>query len=287
MKRLFAENYDERLLLDAGLLRQDDKGAQCFARFRNRLMFPIRNLRGQTIAFGGRVLTDKDQPKYLNSPETPVFQKRRTVYGIHELRRVRNLESIVVVEGYTDTLALARCGIENVTATLGTAVTREHAQQLFRLCNTLTFCFDGDAAGHRAAATALRQVLPVLRDGRAIRFMLLPEGEDPDSLVCRVGQAAFAAQLRTAIPLSGFLFQRLAENSGFGTPRRTCRFQRRGTSDARSDSIRHPARFADRLSGDTCRAQCNAFEVDPEPASAVTQIRQIPPQPPALFKHPR
>lgn len=210
MQSLFGKDYDKKLLLDAGLLKEKD--GQCYAQFRNRLMFPIRNPRGQTIAFGGRTLTGEKQPKYLNSPETPVFQKRRALYGIHELRRAKKLESVLVVEGYMDAITLVQNGIENVTATLGTAVTPEHAQQLFRLCSTLTFCFDGDAAGYKAAATALRQVLPTLRDGREIRFMLLPRDEDPDSLVAREGPGAFTERVLKAMPLSDFLFRHLSEN---------------------------------------------------------------------------
>ncbi len=216
IKSLFKKDYDEELLSRAGLLTAKDN--RHYARFRNRLIFPIRNPRGQTIAFGGRVLADSEQPKYLNSPETPIFRKRRTLYGVHELRHVKKLEHILVVEGYMDTVALAQHGIENVAATLGTAITSEHARQLLRTCNVLKFCFDGDAAGYKAAIDAMQQVLPVFKDGYDIRFTLLPEGEDPDSLITKQGREAFEALTQKAIPLSNFLFRHLTKDSDLTSP---------------------------------------------------------------------
>jgi len=164
-------------------------------------MFPIRDLRGRTIAFGGRVIGD-GKPKYLNSPETAVFHKGRELYGLFEARRSqKNLSRLLVVEGYMDVVALAQNQIEFAVATLGTATSDEHIQRMFRQVSEIIFCFDGDAAGRRAAWKAMLTVLPHLSDGRSARFMFLPEGDDPDSLVRRIGQAAFLAQLAASTRL--------------------------------------------------------------------------------------
>jgi DNA primase len=180
-----------------------------YDRFRDRIMFPILDRRGRTIAFGGRII-DEGEPKYLNSPETPVFHKGNELYGFYEARQaVRKLECIIVVEGYMDVVALAQNGIEYAVASLGTATTREQIQKLFRTVNEIIFCFDGDQAGYKAAWRALEHTLPLFRDGLEARFMFLPTDEDPDSLVRKEGKQGFQSRLKNAVPLSEFLFERL------------------------------------------------------------------------------
>ena len=206
-----ATEVDRQQLLTAGLVIARDSGG-FYDRFRERIMFPIRDTRGRTIAFGGRILST-GEPKYLNSPETPVFHKGRELYGLYEARRAeRKLERLLVVEGYMDVVMLAAHGIHNVVGTLGTATTSEHLRRIFGVVPEVTFCFDGDRAGRDAAWRALQVSLPSLHDGRQIRFMLLPEGEDPDSLVRREGAAAFNQRLGESIPLSQFLLDSLARD---------------------------------------------------------------------------
>lgn len=174
-------------------------------------MFPIRDRRGRVIAFGGRILGE-GKPKYLNSPETPLFHKGSELYGLFEARQaLRHIERLVVVEGYMDVLALAQYGIRYAVATLGTATTERHLESLFRICSEVVFCFDGDRAGREAAWKALQVVLPQLRDGRQVRILLLPEGEDPDTLVRAEGGGAFAERLATARPLAEFFFDWLTQ----------------------------------------------------------------------------
>jgi DNA primase len=177
-------------------------------------MFPIRDTRGRVIAFGGRVLGD-DKPKYLNSPETPIFHKGQELYGLFEARQNnRNLDEIMVVEGYMDVIALAQQGLRNAVATLGTATSDEHVKRMFRLVPNILFCFDGDPAGRKAAWRALEATLPSLQDGRRARFMFLPEGEDPDSLVRAEGTDAFRARLHLqSLPLADYFFQQLSEEA--------------------------------------------------------------------------
>ncbi|MFP5506069.1 MAG: DNA primase [Gammaproteobacteria bacterium] len=198
----------------AGLLIKKEDGGKdgrgYYDRFRDRIMFPIHDRRGRVIGFGGRVMGD-DTPKYLNSPETPVFHKGRELYGLFEARkRERKLERLLVVEGYMDVVALAQYGIGNVVATLGTATTHEHLEQLYRVVPEVVFCFDGDRAGRAAARRALENALPVLKDGRQARFLFLPEGEDPDSLVRKEGKELFLKRIGESVPLSEFLFEALA-----------------------------------------------------------------------------
>ncbi len=205
---LGSDESTRALLLSAGLLiRRDDGGTH--DRFRNRVMFPILDRRGRTIGFGGRVLGD-ETPKYLNSPETPVFHKGRELYGLYQARsHGRRLERLLVVEGYMDVLGLAQVGIHNAVATLGTAATEEHLKRLFPLCPDVVFCFDGDEAGRRAAWRALENALPQMRDGRQASFMFLSEGEDPDSLVRARGRSEFEAETTRAASLGTFLFDHL------------------------------------------------------------------------------
>lgn len=194
-------------LLAAGLVIE--KNGRHYDRFRDRIMFPIRDQRGRVVGFGGRALGDAE-PKYLNSPETPVFRKRRELYGLYQARkRDRDLNGLIVVEGYMDVLALSQSGICNAVATLGTATTNEHLERLFRVAPEIRFCFDGDSAGKRAAWRALETALPLLRQGRYVGFIFMPEGEDPDSLIRKLGASRFAAQAR-GVPLSEFLFDTLS-----------------------------------------------------------------------------
>ena len=192
----------------AGMLIEKSSSKR-YDRFRDRIMFPIVDRRGRTIAFGGRIIDD-GEPKYLNSPETPIFHKGYELYGFYQARQtVRNLQRIIVVEGYMDVVALAQNGIEYAVASLGTATTKDQIQKLFRSVHQLVVCYDGDQAGHKAAWRALENTLPILRDGLEAKFLFLPDGEDPDSMVRKEGKQAFETRLNDAIPLSQFLFDKL------------------------------------------------------------------------------
>ena len=208
LERAFPD-YQDAALETAGLVVKGDGGKR-YDRFRDRVMFPIHDGRGRIVGFGGRVL-DRGEPKYLNSPETPLFSKGRELYGLWLARNaIRDAERVVVVEGYMDVVALAQHGVEYAVATLGTSTTNAHAQKLFRLTDNVVFCFDGDAAGRKAAWRALENTLPVLADGKNPRFLFLPEGEDPDDYVRRRGRAAFEDALAHAMPLSDFLVTELS-----------------------------------------------------------------------------
>lgn len=196
-------------LLAVGLVIRKDNGKH-YDRFRDRIMFPIRDSRGRCIGFGGRVM-GQEEPKYLNSPETVLFHKGRELYGLYEARQaIRNIERLVVVEGYMDVIGLARHGIDFAAATLGTATTDDHLNRLFRICDEVHFCFDGDRAGKAAAWRALETALPQIREGRQIRFVFLPEGQDPDSYVQNHGAGAFEDAMNQALALSDFLVEELA-----------------------------------------------------------------------------
>ncbi len=204
------------LLARAGLIAEKDDGG-AYDRFRDRIMFPIRDRRGRAIAFGGRILAG-DGPKYLNSPETPIFHKGRELYGLFEARKaLRRIERLLVVEGYMDVVALAQHGIRNAVATLGTATTTDHLEVLYRVAPEVVFCFDGDRAGREAAWRALDNALPAMGEGRQARFLFLPEGEDPDTLVRREGADAFAARIDQATPLSVFFFEALRRRADTST----------------------------------------------------------------------
>ena len=202
-------NHERQLLIDSGMVIDKPDEKKTYDRFRERIMFPIRDLRGRVIAFGGRIIGD-GKPKYLNSPETPVFHKSRELYGLYEARRLnKKLEQLLVVEGYMDVVALAQHGIHFAVATLGTATTSEHLERLFRMVSRVVFCFDGDSAGRNAAWKALQIALPHLRDGRSARFLFVPDGEDPDSLVRAEGKEKFMGRIETAQQLSEFFFDKL------------------------------------------------------------------------------
>jgi DNA primase len=210
LKAMGDSEEQQALLKKSGMLVENETG-RTYDRFRDRVVFPIRDQRGRTIAFGGRVLGD-DKPKYLNSPETEIFHKGRELYGLYQARKAnRHLERILVVEGYMDVIALAQHGIDNATATLGTATSRNHLERIYRLCPEVVFCFDGDEAGRKAAFRALEAALPCMEDGRQARFLFLPEGEDPDTAVRKGGAEHFQALLRDAVPLETFLFDSVAE----------------------------------------------------------------------------
>lgn len=208
--------FPKEALKAAGLLASKENGRD-FDWFRDRVVFPIRDRRGRIAGFGGRVIGE-GVPKYLNSPETPVFRKHKEVYGLHELlNEVRKPEFILVVEGYMDVMALAQFGIPNAVATLGTATSGDHINLLFRYTNELVFCFDGDSAGRGAAWKALEASLTALREGRQLRFLELPEKHDPDSLVRSEGTGRFLERVKTAKPFSDYFFAHLAEHLDLGT----------------------------------------------------------------------
>jgi DNA primase len=210
LKALGTSDERKQQLLKTGMLVENEKG-RTYDRFRDRIMFPIRDARGRVIAFGGRVLGD-DKPKYLNSPETPIFQKGRELYGLYQARRAnRQLDRIIIVEGYMDVIALAQSGISNATATLGTATSDIHLEKIYRICPEVVFCFDGDNAGRQAATRALEAALGCMQDGRQARFLFLPEGEDPDTLVRAKGADHFHELVANATPLETFLYESLGE----------------------------------------------------------------------------
>ena len=211
--------YDDPLLEESGLvIVSDDDGGKRYDRFRDRVMFPIRNVKGECIGFGGRVLGD-DKPKYLNSPETPVFHKGRELYGLFEARTaIREQGYALVTEGYMDVVALAQLGFPNAVATLGTACTPDHVQKLLRFTDAVVFSFDGDSAGRRAARKALDGALPHATDTRSIKFLFLPPEHDPDSFVRAHGSDAFARMIADAVPLSRFLVDAASEQCDLGTP---------------------------------------------------------------------
>ena len=212
LQRQLAQSFDTSLLLEAGLLTKNDAG-KTWDRFRDRIIFPIFDNRGRAIGFGGRVL-DQGEPKYLNSPETPVFHKGHELYGLYQVKQsVRQLDRLLVVEGYMDVVALSQHGVDNAVAALGTATTGEQVQKLFRNCHEIIFCYDGDQAGRKAAWRALENTLPVLRDGMVARFLFLPEGEDPDSYIRKHGHEAFIEQMQQAQTLSTFFFERLRQQT--------------------------------------------------------------------------
>ena len=212
LKALALSDEDVSLMIDAGLLIDQPEEKKRYDRFRDRIIFPIRDLRGRTIAFGGRIIGD-GKPKYLNSPETTVFHKGRELYGLYEARKSKaKLDRILVVEGYMDVVALAQHGIHFAVATLGTATTIEHVERLFRQVSEIIFCFDGDLAGRNAAWKALLIVLPLLSDGRSAKFLFVPDGEDPDSLVRSEGSEGFVKRLQQADTFVDWFFRKIQQD---------------------------------------------------------------------------
>ncbi|MHA2717847.1 DNA primase [Vibrio owensii] len=211
VRKNFGQNKDNQdMLVTGGMLIENDKGNR-YDRFRGRIMFPIRDRRGRVIGFGGRVLGD-GTPKYLNSPETPIFHKGKELYGLYEvLQAYREPPRILVVEGYMDVVALAQYGVDYSVASLGTSTTGDHIQMLFRQTNTVVCCYDGDRAGKEAAWRALENALQYLKTGNTLKFLFLPDGEDPDSYVRKYGKQAFEQQIEQATPLSSYLFDNLIE----------------------------------------------------------------------------
>ncbi|WP_312317307.1 DNA primase [Atlantibacter hermannii] len=217
LKRFGGNDENRQSLIDAGMLVTNDKG-RSYDRFRERVMFPIRDKRGRVIGFGGRVLGD-GQPKYLNSPETDIFHKGRQLYGLYEAQLSSPEPArLLVVEGYMDVVALAQYDINYAVASLGTSTTADHIQLLFRVTNNVICCYDGDRAGRDAAWRALETALPYMNDGWQLRFMFLPDGEDPDTLVRKEGKDAFEARMEQAQPLSTFLFNSLMPQVDLSTP---------------------------------------------------------------------
>lgn len=217
IKKQFSGEFDEKILTQVGLLAKKE-GDRSYDRFRGRIMFPIKDMRGRVIAFGGRALGDA-MPKYINSPETPLFHKSNSLYGLYEARRSPGrISQLIIVEGYMDVVALAQHDIRNCVATLGTATNSQHVGNLLRYCSDLIFCFDGDRAGNAAAWKALEQILPEFNDGIDIRFAFMPLGEDPDSLIRNAGKDKFLALLQESLSLSEFFFKKLSAEIDISTP---------------------------------------------------------------------
>jgi DNA primase len=221
LKALGASEAERARLLQVGLIIERERKTGVdpgyYDRFRDRVMFPIRDARGRTLGFGGRVL-DKGEPKYLNSPETELFHKGRELYGLFEARQAsRALSRLLVVEGYMDVVRLHQAGVTYAVATLGTATTPDHLARIFRICNEVVFCFDGDRAGRAAAWRALENALSQVREGRQIKFLFLPDGHDPDSLVGEEGKDAFEARIQQALPLSEYFLKHLSAQVDIST----------------------------------------------------------------------
>jgi len=228
LKRLGSSPKGREQLFEAGLIKENERG-RVFDRFRGRIMFPIRDRRGRTIAFGGRLIDPEAKgPKYLNSPETTLFHKSEALYGFWEARQaLGRLDRVLVVEGYMDVIALAQQGIRYAVATLGTATTREHLEQLFRQTSEVIFCFDGDRAGQEAAWRAMNNALPAMREGREARFLFLPQGEDPDSLVQQEGREAFETRMESqSVAFSEFFFRELTHRHDLSSRERRASFAR-------------------------------------------------------------
>lgn len=216
LQRLGKTQEDRKLLMENGLVISKDNG-RAYDRFRDRLMFPILDRRGRAIAFGGRIL-NTGEPKYLNSPETPLFKKGNEMFGLYQaMSSIRKKAKVLIVEGYTDVLALSQHGIDYSVATLGTATTQIHARVLFHLAPEIVFCFDGDNAGRIAAWRALEAVLPLMYDGYQVSFVFLPQGHDPDSLVQEEGLEGFETRIAEAEPIENFIFDKLRASTNFGS----------------------------------------------------------------------
>jgi DNA primase len=227
LKALGQNDEDKHLLIEGGMLIHQEQEKKLYDRFRHRIMFPIRDTRGRVIGFGGRVLGD-DKPKYLNSPETPVFHKGQELYGLYEARLAyRELPRLLVVEGYMDVVSLAQFGIGYGVATLGTACGPDHLDRAFKYTNEVVFCFDGDKAGRSAAHRALEAAIEAMTDGRTVKFLFLPEGEDPDTLVRQIGPDKFERMIELAVPFEDYLFDAVAEGLNIRTMEGRATFSKR------------------------------------------------------------
>ncbi len=227
LKALAQNDEDKHLLIEGGMLIHHEQDKKLYDRFRHRIMFPIRDIRGRVIGFGGRVLGD-DKPKYLNSPETPVFHKGQELYGLYEARQAyRDLPRLLVVEGYMDVVSLAQFGIRYGVATLGTACGEDHLEKAFKYTNEVVFCFDGDKAGRSAAHRALEASLTTMADGHTVKFLFLPEGEDPDTLVRKIGPDKFENMISMGVPLEDQLFDVAAEGLNIRTMEGRATFAKR------------------------------------------------------------
>lgn len=227
LKALGQNDEDKHLLIEGGMLIHQEQEKKLYDRFRHRIMFPIRDTRGRVIGFGGRVLGD-DKPKYLNSPETPVFHKGQELYGLYEARLAyRELPRLLVVEGYMDVVSLAQFGIGYGVATLGTACGPDHLDRAFKYTNEVVFCFDGDKAGRSAAHRALEASIDTMIDGRTVKFLFLPEGEDPDTLVRQIGPDKFERMIELAVPFEDYLFDAVAEGINIRTMEGRATFSKR------------------------------------------------------------
>jgi DNA primase len=271
------EGVSPDLAAESGLIRRDDETGRVFELFYNRVMFPIRDRRGRTISFGGRIMGD-GQPKYVNGPETTLFSKRRNLYALDRAREaVRGGGTVVVVEGYMDVIALHQAGFQGAVAPLGTALTEEQLQELWRLSPAPVLCFDGDAAGGRAAARAAELVLPLLAADRSLKLARLAPAEDPDSLVRRQGASAFQAVLDAARPLSDVLYELLRQDGLGSTPEQRAAFRTRLEEAAR--------RIPDKvLSGEYRRELHNRF-FDEQRQARTTKGQKAPPRPHPIVRH--
>ena len=225
INNLGSNESDQKKLLDTGMIVKNEAG-RTYDRFRDRIVFPIRDRQGRVIAFGGRVLGN-EKPKYLNSPETSIFRKSSELYGLYEAKLSnRSLTRLLVTEGYLDVIALAQFGIDYSVATLGTSTNKKHLERIFRICPEVIFCFDGDQAGRKAALKALEATLPTMLDGRQARFLFLPDGEDPDTLIRAKGKDYLESLISSAKPLEEFLFETLSKDINMETMEGRARFSK-------------------------------------------------------------
>ncbi|WP_028471238.1 DNA primase [Neptunomonas japonica] len=284
LKKIGSTPTNLELLEKSGMLIRHEEKDSLYDRFRERIIFPIRDMRGRVIAFGGRVLGD-DKPKYLNSPETDTFHKSRELYGLYEARKLsQKLERIIIVEGYMDVISLSQFGITYAVATLGTATTTQHLERLFKTVPEIIFCFDGDNAGRKAAERALETTLPVIKDGQEARFLFLPEGEDPDTLVRSESKEGFEKHLDEALPLSEFFFRSLAEDTDMTTMDGQARFSNKAlplihkmqTSLLQQMMLDRICKVTG-LSLEQINSTINLTQSTPEPSAVTSKSTQTPP----------
>jgi DNA primase len=280
-RHLLASGVDEATIVEAGLAGRPEDGRSVYDRFRNRLMIPIHDARGRVVAFGGRALSPGQEPKYLNSPETPLFAKRAVLFNAHRAREAAHVSgSVIVVEGYLDAIAVAQAGIRGVVATLGTAFTEEQIKALWRLAPEPVICFDGDNAGIAAAHRAIDRILPLVEAGRSFNFTFLPEGKDPDDLIADGGSARFLAEVKAAAPLFDVMMDRELAGARLDTPERRAALEKR--LDELVGTIRDPRvsreyraalklRLSERLwrgQGERAAARARAGTRPPDPGGA-------------------